>query len=191
MLVCSVIANSGSWAASVVSGTSVDFMFDVSGLGNNISIPRFDYACNTADTTLCSPGAALTDGDYLATGGSIRFVFGRTQGSDDLGTRFFTNPFPNPISNVGISGSSLRDIEGAASPLPIPDTLATLWVRVMYENDAFGITRFRLSGTGFSLTGQEFASVSAVPVPAALPLFASALGLAGLFGYRRKKPAVP
>jgi hypothetical protein len=32
-------------------------------------------------------------------------------------------------------------------------------------------------------------NVSAVPVPAALPLFASALGLAGLFGYTRKRKA--
>ena len=30
---------------------------------------------------------------------------------------------------------------------------------------------------------------SVVPVPAALPLFASVLGLGGLFGYRRKRKA--
>ena len=36
------------------------------------------------------------------------------------------------------------------------------------------------------LTGLD---VSPVPVPAALPLFASALGLAGLFGYTRQRKA--
>ena len=42
-------------------------------------------------------------------------------------------------------------------------------------------------GTHFALDNLQVSPVSAVPVPAALPLFASAIGLGGLFAARRRK----
>jgi hypothetical protein len=54
--------------------------------------------------------------------------------------------------------------------------------------------RFVISAGGFNnamlFDNLQFsAAVAETPVPAALPLFASALGLGGLFGYRRKRKA--
>ena len=51
---------------------------------------------------------------------------------------------------------------------------------------------FEFKGTGGSFTMDKLSTVSAIsttPVPAALPLFASGLGVLGLLGWRRKKKA--
>ena len=188
VLACTVIANSASRAAVVTATNSVDYAFNVSALGDNISIAGVQYFCDPAlGTQLCPVGGSTTDPDYLRAGGKFQLEFGTAQGSNNLGTRVVTNNGLSPIDNLAFSLNA-ASIVSPSGNVPIPDSLATLWVRVMFVNDDFGISRFRITSPAI-IEALQAIEVSAVPVPAALPLFASALGIAGLFGYRRKRNA--
>lgn len=109
-----------------------------------------------------------------------------------LGQRFNTNPM---FSVTGGSVSSMGNtfgVEGGLGSTPagsnpfVGGPLA-LMAGVSY---VFDVTNSGVITRGY-LTGLEFSSqaVSAVPVPAALPLLAGGLGFMGLVGWRRKRKA--
>jgi hypothetical protein len=95
-----------------------------------------------------------------------------------LGTNYFINDFQ--FSWVGPAGSLVNQ----SGPGLFEDLLLQLTIPGTYT--------FTLSGTPRSEGGQyTFAmEVSAVPIPGALPLFASGLGLIGFLAMRRKRKAL-
>lgn len=160
--------SNSSQAAIVEAGSPALFSFDTSGEGA-LSILQFDYSCPTE----CVPSTNL-----LEAGASFQLDFGLTAGSDDLGTLTFTNPFGFALNNVA---------SGIATPIAVPMSASEFFVSVLFVDDIFGIEILNVSGSGFNLSGVLVNAPSAIPLPAALPLFAGGLGLMGLFGWRKKQ----
>jgi len=162
--------SNSSQAATVQAGSPAIFSFDTSGAGA-LSLTLFDYSCPTE----CPNGP-----NRLAAGASFDLDFGSTAGSNDLGTHTFTNPFAFAINNVGT---------GITTPIAVPMLASEFFVSVLFVDDIFGIEILNVSGSGFNSSGVLIDSPSAVPLPAALPLFAGGLGLMGLLGWRKKQAA--
>jgi hypothetical protein len=59
----------------------------------------------------------------------------------------------------------------------------------LIDKDTLGINFAELSFSFGDSVHITFAEAAAVPIPAALPLFATGLGLMGLVGWRRKRRA--
>ena len=161
-----------SHAVIVESGIPAIFSFDTSGVGA-VSLTQFSYSCPT------SCGAQI-DPNYLAAGASFDLEFGSTAGSDNLGTLTSTNTFGFAVNNLG---------SGITTPIAVPMSASEIFVSVLFVDDIFGIDIFGVSGIGFNLSGVLVNSPSAIPLPAALPLFAGGLGLMGLLGWRKKLAA--
>ncbi len=134
----------------------------------------------------------------LASQANFALHFGSTLGGSDLGTAYVYNPFDS-IDNIG---SYLR-VEPFYPPgvfyLPttVAEILTTFYVNVEYIDDAFGLGFFFLNAGANHVylagalcnpdcpapTRPDRYIPPPVPIPAALPLFAAAIG--GLFGWRR------
>jgi hypothetical protein len=112
------------------------------------------------------------------------FTFGNPGGpvtiqwSSDNGAQFFLNDGAIPLSTVGPAGF------GSLVLFVIPAAAfgASNEFEVLVQNDPCGGC---LNPTGLLVSTD--ADVSPVPLPAALPLFASGVGALGLLGWRRKK----
>lgn len=172
-LVASLFAAATANAALVTSGNPATFAFDTSGLGGSFTITSGGYSCNAS----CPEGA--TDTAALADGASILFNFGSTAGASDLGSATYTNNFGFDIDNVsgGIFGAGV----------PISGPLTTLFVTMVFVDDEFGVDSLQIGTGQTNLTGRLL--VPDVPLPAAAPLFLSALVGAGFLNRKRKKAA--
>jgi len=104
-------------------------------------------------------GAGLT-----ATATGLFFNFGAADQSALI--------FENPVVGSGINFLCFNDTQGACSLDP-----SLVAVRTTGASTTFSI------GSGV----QQIASVAATPLPAALPLFASAIGGLGFVGWRRRR----
>jgi hypothetical protein len=78
-----------------------------------------------------------------------------------------------------------------ASTGTVNGTTIPLYVEVIFDVTATGSDTLMFSSfdvpSALALDDVTVTSVSATPLPAALPLFASGLGALGLFGWRRKR----
>jgi hypothetical protein len=101
----------------------------------------------------------------------------------------YSNPFRAKLSNptkngTGISFSGGKEIFSFAGlPLNIGLNILT------FSYASLGAGHAGFQGLGDEGWGVEQVSVSATPLPAALPLFATGLGALGLLGWRRKRKA--
>jgi hypothetical protein len=176
-----LLAASGAHAAVVRAGSPVDFFFNLAEpvpVPLPVSFTNFTYQCGA----LCLPPNPETN--RLA--GQIQFEFGSARGLSDLGTRYsLTTPSPRVSF-----GSTLRLSPTTTTGTPVVATSSGLWVRVLRVGDDFGIDQLFLSGfSGSASVGLWGQQLAPVPLPAALPLFASVLGVGGLLGYGRRRQA--
>ena len=163
--------SNSSQAAIVEAGSPAIFSFDVSGEGA-LTLSAYSYSCPT-ECPIPGPNG-------LAAGASFDFDFGSTAGASDLGTDTLTNPF-----GFALTGAATN----LNAPINIPGASSEFFVSILFVDDVFGIEFFNVGGIGFNLSGVLVDQPSAIPLPAALPLFAGGLGLMGLLGWRKKQAA--
>lgn len=169
------VVSFGAQASTIVDASnSAFFEVDTSGVGD-FAINGFRYACFGACRDDASP-------ERLASGASIKLDFGSTLGANDLGTATFTSPFGFDIFGVS---------SGLAPSVNVGASLTEIFATVIFVDDAFAIDTFSiLFGFGEPIAGVMVTPPSAVPLPAALPLFLTVLaGMAGLRWWRRRTTA--
>ncbi|GAB2177397.1 hypothetical protein [Dongia sp. agr-C8] len=191
--------------ATTVTGTST-----INALGSIAAAdPDLNFGAGATGVNVASFGGGKTYYDYV-------FSFTLTDASDVTVTTTATPDGPyafnayaalfdsSPISGQVPAGSSLTDAN--AAPLSLTNTagllalgstnggaLSTLSLAAgTYYLRLFGLLPGNIN-SGHMLTGISgtiaATAVAATPIPAALPLFASALGLFGFVGWRRKTAA--
>ncbi len=157
-------------AALVAPGQLAVFSFDTSSLGA-FAVNQFKYS-----TTLCTNN----DGNaecLLGSGKSFDLLFGTTFGGDDIGTSSFTNSFSSiDLANVTTGVIPIQNILGSVT---------LLFVSLGFGDDTFDVATLELNTP--DLVGQ-FVGISAVPIPAAIWLFGTAL--IGLFGFGKRKSRI-
>ena len=96
---------------------------------------------------------------------------------------FDANPGPIPVETT---------LSGFTFSVPVPPTMSLANDYFIFSPDYLGPGTTlgglnHISGYGY-VVAPDFASVTATtPIPAAFPLFATGLGVMGLFGWRRKR----
>jgi hypothetical protein len=182
--------------------------WDVSSTSTTYS--GLDVAISTPITfsALATLSASFTDISGGADGGSPRIVLTATNGDfftvfvgtppnfNDSNPAAFTTAFSGVNLNNGTNNSAYEN-SGAYV------TLASLESNPLYSGDLINEVDFIVDGgwaangtqdltlTNLDVNGNIYdTSVSATPLPAALPLFATALSGLGLLGWRRKRKAL-
>jgi hypothetical protein len=182
--------------------------WDVSSTSTTYS--GLDVALSSPITfsALATLSASFTDISGGADGGSPRIVLTATNGDfftvylgtppnfNDSNPAAFTTAFSGVNLNNGTNNSAYEN-SGAYV------TLASLESNPLYSGDLINEVDFIVDGgwaangtqdltlTNLDVNGNIYdTSVSATPLPAALPLFATALSGLGLLGWRRKRKAL-
>jgi hypothetical protein len=192
--------------ALTVTGTGT-----VNALGSiNPGDPTLNFGAGATGTNVDAFGGGKTFYDYVfsftLTGTSdVTISTTATANGPYAFTEHYAALFNNsPISGQVPAGSSLTDANAAdisltntAGLLTLGNnnggTLSTLTLAAgTYYLRLFGLLPGNIN-SGHALTGVSgsiaAAAIAATPIPAALPLFASALGLFGFLGWRRKSAA--
>lgn len=183
--------------------------FELTNTGSsavNISGWKMDDNSNSSSSAVALRGITT-----IGAGQSIVFLEGNASGSNDatLNANFKTAwfganvPVGFLIGNYGGSGVGLSN---SADAVNIFDSTGALVTRVNFGASSAGVTfnndaglnnatistlsSIGVNGALLSANGAEVGSPSAVPIPAALPLFMSAFGLMGALAKRRRKTAV-
>lgn len=160
------MATPGSFSTSFsgAAAGSGSITFELAGY---LSLDGFGNCC-TDTFSLSVNGTPVFSGSFNMGGGGTNVIllapFGATASTTTFG--FFAGGETEifvPITLQSGVNTLLFSYAGAAQGL---------------GDEAWGLNRVLVEG-----------SLAAVPLPAALPLFASALGAASLFGYRRKRKA--
>lgn len=189
-------AYSADWFELTNNGTST---IDISGW-------KIDDNSNSASLAVALRGIST-----IGAGQSVVFLESNASGSNDatIDANFKTAwfganaPVGFLIGNYGGAGVGFSN---SADAVNIFDNTGALVTRVnfgastagfTFNNDA-GLNNVTIStlssigvnGAFLSANGAEVGSPSAVPIPAALPLFMSAFGLMGALAKRRRKTAI-
>jgi hypothetical protein len=160
---------STSWA--IVSVSATPYVASIENGGYDVTDPPYfgtiDYLGNPTDL--------VTAADIFLPSASLEF-----------------NTAVNGIHSQNVSGGELNldlvDTTGQYELILVIDDAADLF----NGNDGATVDSNSQLVTfpGDDILGGNFTGDLAIPAPAALPVFASALGLLGIFGRRRKRPAV-
>lgn len=203
VVVCVVSLAFGSAEAATITNGSFELTGSGTGLPGENTIPGWTIGGGGID--LGSPFWAAQDGvqsidlNRNAAGSISQNV------STTLGTTYQVSFYlaGNPQADPPVPGlktlDAFADAALAGSFSFMNDSTTTV------ANMGWALESFIFAGTGAlvelkfqSTTASSFGpaldnisitSISAVPIPAALPLFGGALGLMGLFGWRRKRMA--
>ncbi len=175
--ICGFQAN----ALTVSATSSVTFEFDVTVWPQPTDLSTGTFGNNSVVSCFNTPDPCL------AFGKSIRLNVSNTIGGDELGSRTMTNT-TSIYGTTGYGGG----IFGAV-PLVVPNT-SLLYITFAYVDDDYDV-EFFTNLRGYAAVGLPVITSlvdgkivsSVVPLPAALPLFGSALGVLGLLGWRRKR----
>ena len=169
-------------------GIPVDFVFNL-GADTPVTFTSYSYSCASS----CF-GLDINFSNLLAPESSFELRFGSMRGLGDFGTAFVSNS--DPMRSAFNLGGALRQL-----PLPNPRSdasilvsVSSLFVRISYYNDTFGLDSFELGGTTQSVLKTfhgsciaNCAGIAPVPLPAALPSFVSAIAAVALIGRRRRQ----
>ena len=194
-------------AATLINGS-----FEGSGdIGNfqtinavdNSTIPGWTVASGSVDWIqnywISSNGSRSLDLNGLAPGSISQTITGLTNGQQyevtfDLAGNLAGGPNPKTLSVTASAGSNSYSFDASSTHLN-----AMGWVPESFFFTATGssaLLTFASTTTGVSGNGSypfafgpalDNVSVSATPLPAALPLFAGGLGVIGLLAKRRKR----
>ena len=183
-----VLADGGAIGAGFASMSAGDFDFTANALGTNLGVNTpYDWEIQFDATSGFSPTA-----DYS---GYLDFDF-----------LMVTNTKPLVASTLNISsaltGVTIQWLDTLNGFTPL-STLASLStnasVKTLTGLTVGDIATVRVSWTGFTMNGSKpvdytpnidfNVTASPVPVPAALPLLASAMGATGFVARRRRKAA--
>ena len=128
----------------------------------------------------------LNNTDTAAT--SVRVV----SNTDGFGIgEYVGSPEPNFNAFTVVSGQITSALFLDFGIANTPPAVTCCSIRLEFGGQNFtGLTNDPDSLSESSRSGLTFTPVSAVPLPAALPLFATGLGVLGLLGWRRKRKAV-
>lgn len=158
-----------------------------------------------------SAAIALRGITSIGAGQSIVFLESNTSGSNDatLDASFKTAWFGSNVPAgflIGNYGGSGVGLSGTADAVNIFNSAGSLITRVDFGASTTGFTfdnktglnnvtistlsSVGVNGAFLSTNGAEVGSPSAVPIPAALPLFMSAFGFIGALAKRRRKTAI-
>jgi hypothetical protein len=137
-------------------------------------------------------------GINLAAGdGSVRFVsqtinllpFTEYQLSFWVGNYSANNGLAAPVSVNITDGTSNTILLSETAAAPITNESST-WVQFVYNFIADGTSNtitFGEVANGPTYVGLDDVSITATPLPGALPLFVTGIGVIGLLGWRRKR----
>jgi hypothetical protein len=150
------------------------------GVANATTYTLVNISCGTEDCSMTGTfdyNGSFSNIDITMTGAVFPGrVFNTDEGSS--ATQLFVGDNNNPIPDYFVL-NFLQPLNG------VDDTIVSgCGFSTQGSASAADCTPFL--GT-FELTGSVQSSVSATPLPAALPLFATGLGAMGLLGWRRKK----
>ena len=174
----------------------------ISGLGSN---PLFSGNASTGDVLdIKFAGGAFFQpilDDQSLVPWEVSMGGQGTNNGDNFGTRMYLSDISgNPAtSTAGLSLNSLLNFKDGVSFLTLPILVFDLHIEIL-DNDATGTSgtaNFTLNS--FSIVDRadegpvitfEQGALSEVPLPAALPLYGTGLGLMALFGWWRRRRAV-
>jgi len=160
-------------AALVLPATVQAAVFNISLFGGGLT----GGGTIVIDDSFISPNAVVTTGNVTV--------------SFDFAGFNFSTPL-NPINETFIFDASGQEIIAAndliGSSVDFRDTLGSFTFISFLDGGVPGV--FRTVGLQENIIGKfDITRVSAVPLPAALPLFAGGIGLFALMSRRRKKQA--
>lgn len=151
-----------------------------------------------ADITWSGSSPAEWEFTFLGKEASWTNIFSFSDGGTDSGgSATYTKVFDNKVdvgttqwssvSDFGFEFSAKNGNKGSVTNLSAGTSAPTFWA--MLEDNNTLVLWFSDSGNSDDRDFDDMGvRISAVPVPAALPLFVSALAGLGFVGYRRRKP---
>jgi hypothetical protein len=179
--------------SQLANASTITFGGSVSGTGSGGSPPSFDetFSGSGIDTTFGafnlteSAHVDISGSTVTVSNGVLTFLFPPTSGG-------FTADFTGSGTTSGTTATATLDLT-IVSGLLAGET-GTLMGTGSFDTQTQILTvnyTGTLSGDGpvLGFVNGPTVDVSATPIPAALPLFASGLGAFGLLGWRRKRKA--
>jgi hypothetical protein len=183
----------GAGAPGTLSGSFSDTNYDLSAVGGSISFNGFQDGSTCATLACTGDGLGIGD-DEVSIGQVLRIDFDDALTIDRV---FFLDLFTSvdgaemELARVAFAGGSV-DIFANPAERPVGDSgfLAYVFASPIttdfleFTAPDLALINDRLGVNDFALAG-----ISSVPLPAALPLFGTGLGLMALLGWRRRRTA--
>ena len=185
--------DSAAYFAAVGPQTFEDFNSPISTTANSGTYQHLTYVCSGGPCGIGSDGQSGLSAFYTS-GGIAIFSFDspiRSFGISIFGLGTFNNT-PNTLTITASNGFSANLITDFLDPTCAHCSLATAIFGGLVSDQSFDTVVLQgklpcCDGVNFDNLYYGHSSVITTPLPAALPLFATGLGVLGLLGWRRKR----